>query len=129
MTLLELLEEAHHPRATLGRVVEPDLQLGDPPDPQPPTELTPDEGHRVLEGRDRGNALGLTADDAHPDPGMPQVGRRLDVGDRREPDPRVPHFSRQDRPDLLPQQLIDPFRPLSHLESPVWPAATSVSRM
>ena len=53
-------------------------------------------------------------DEAHPDPGRAQVRRRLDVGDGHEPDPRILDVLRQDRPDLLPQQLIDPISPCRH---------------
>ena len=42
-------------------------------------------------------ALGRLADDAHPDLGVAQVRRRLDVGDRREPDPRIRDLPGDDR--------------------------------
>ena len=45
---------------------------------------------------------------------MAQVRRRLDLGDRREPDPRIRDLTRDDRPDLLPQELVDPLGSLAH---------------
>ena len=60
-------------------------------------------------------ALGLLADDADPDLGVPEVRRRLDLRDRDEPDPRVGDLAGQDRPDLLPQQLVDALGPLVHV--------------
>src|SRR5207344_1629595 len=59
-------------------------------------------------------ALRGLADDAHPDLRMAEVRRRLDRGDRREPDPRIRDLPRDDLPDLLPQQLIDPLGSLAH---------------
>ena len=56
-----------------------------------------------------GLALGRLADDADPDLRMAQVGGRLDVRDRREPDPRIRDLTADDRADLLPQELVDPF--------------------
>ena len=79
-------------------VVEPDVKLGDALEPKPPAELVPHERHRALERADRrARASSVLADDAHPDPGVAQVGRRLDVGDGREPDARVRDLSRQER--------------------------------
>jgi hypothetical protein len=71
-----------------------------------------DEWH----GGERGDgrvALGRLADDAH-HLRMAQVRRRLDRRDRRETDARVGHVLRDDRPDLLPQQLVDPIGSLAH---------------
>ncbi len=45
-------------------------------------------------------------------------GVRLDIGDRHEPDARIRDVPRQDRPDLLAQELIDPVRPLAHRTLP-----------
>ena len=79
----------------LGRVVELDVEVRDPLDPEPLAQLVPDERHRVAQRRDRGVALGRLADDAHPDLGVAQVRRRLDLGDRGEPDPRIGHVPRR----------------------------------
>ena len=52
-------------------------------------QLVPDERHRPLERHDRRRRARRLADDADPDPGVAEVRRRLDPGDRGEPDPRV----------------------------------------
>ena len=91
----------------LHRVVEPDVELGDAPDPQPPAELVADEPHRVLERAERLLPVGPAADHAHPDLRVAEVRRRLDVGDRHEPDPRVGDLLREERADLLAQELVD----------------------
>ena len=44
---LELGQQLEDPRAALGGVVEVDVQVRDPPDPQPPAQLVADERHRV----------------------------------------------------------------------------------
>ena len=49
-------------------------------------ELVADERHRPAERGDRRRALRRLADDADPHLGMAQVRRRLDLGDRGEPD-------------------------------------------
>jgi hypothetical protein len=97
-----------------------DVEIGDALEPECLAELVTDERHGVLE-RGRGRlALRPLADDADPDLGMPQVGRRLDRRDRRESDPRIRHVPRDHSPDLLPQELIDPICPLAHVELS-WP--------
>ena len=52
-------------------------------------------------------ALGGLADDAHPDARGAEVRRRVDVGDRHEPDPRVLDVAGEDLADLLAQELVD----------------------
>ena len=66
-------------------------------------QLVPDERHRPLQRRDGHAALVRLADDADPHLGMAQVRRRLDLGDRRKPDPRIGDIPSHDGPDLLPQ--------------------------
>jgi len=110
----DLGEELEDARATLGGLVEVDVEVGDALDPQAFAELVPDERHGMAE---RGNgrvAFGRLADDADPDLGVPQVRRRLDLRDRDEPDPRIRHVPRDDRADLLPQELVDAFCSLAH---------------
>ena len=104
---LDLGQELEDPGAALGGVVEMDVQIRDPLDPQALAELVPDERHGVAERLDRGVAFGRLADDAHPDLGVAQVLGRLDIRDRDEPDPRIRHVPRDDRADLLPEQLVD----------------------
>ena len=50
---LELVEELEDARPALDRVVELDVQVRDPLDPQPRAELVADERHRVLERGER----------------------------------------------------------------------------
>ena len=50
---LELVEQLEDPGAALGRVVEADVELRDPPDPQPLAQLVADERHRVARARRR----------------------------------------------------------------------------
>ena len=107
-------EELEDPGAALGGVVEMDVQVRDPLDPQALAELVPDERHGVAQRLDRGIAFGRLADDAHPDLGVAQVRGRLDLRDRDEPDPRIRHITRDDRADLLAEQLVDPFGSLAH---------------
>ena len=111
---LELGEELEDPRAALGRVVEVDVQVRDPADPEPPAQLVADERHRVAQRGDRRVALGRLADHADPDLGMAQVLRGLDRRDRGKADPRIRDLPGQDRPDLLPQQLIHSLSSLAH---------------
>jgi hypothetical protein len=59
-------------------------------------------------------AIGLAADHAHPHLGVPEVRRRLDVGDRREPDTRVRELLGEQCPDLLAQELVDALGALAH---------------
>src|SRR4051794_19144062 len=111
---LELGDELEDTRPALSGVVEPDVELGDALQAQPVTELAPDEAHRFLERAKRLGALPGLSDDADPHLGMPKIGRGLDVGDGREPDPRVPDLFRQERPDLLPEEFVDAFSALRH---------------
>ena len=96
----------------LGRVVQLDVQHRDALDPQPFAQLVADERHRVGQRRDGLRPLVRLPDDAHPDLGVPQLAVRLDLRDRGEPHPRIGDLARDDAADLLPQQLIDPIRPL-----------------
>ena len=111
---LELVEEVQKTRPPLGRVVEPDVELRDPPDPQPAAQLVADIAHRLLQRAQRLVAIGLAADHAHPYLGVPEIRRRLDVGDRREPDARVRELLGEQRPDLLAQELVDALGALAH---------------
>ena len=111
---LELVEEVQKARPPLGRVVEPDVELRDAPDPQPAAQLVADIAHRLLQRAQRLVAIGLAADHAHPYLGVPEVRRRLDVGDRREPDARVRDLLGEQRPDLLAQELVDALGALAH---------------
>jgi hypothetical protein len=45
---------------------------------------------------------------------MAQIGRRFDLRDRGEPDPRIRHVSTHDRAYLLAQQLVDAVSALGH---------------
>jgi len=114
-TALELGQELQDPRPALGRVIELDVQLRDPLQVEPPTELVPDERHGPSERGDRRVALGGLADDADPDLGVPKIRGRLDLGDRGEPHPRIGDLARHDLADLLPKQLVHALRPLAHL--------------
>jgi hypothetical protein len=115
---LDLVQQAQDARPALRRVVEPNVELGDPLQPQSVTELAAHERHRPAEGFHRGVAFLWLADDADPDQGMPKIGRGLDVGDRGEADPRIRHLSRDDLGDFLAKQLVQLFRALAHLELP-----------
>jgi hypothetical protein len=111
---LELVEELQDAGAALGRRVEPDVEVGDPAEPHATAELVADERHRPAErGERRGALLGL-ADDAHPDAGVREVRRGLDVGDRHEPYPGVGDLAGEDRADLLAEQLVDALGALAH---------------
>ena len=112
--VLELVDEAQDPGAALARIVQADVELRDSLDPEAHAQLVPDERHRVGERGDRGGPLGLGADDAHPDLGMPKVRRRLHVGDRGKPDPGIGNVTGQQLPDLLSEQLIDAVSSLGH---------------
>ncbi len=111
---LELLEDPEHARPPLGRLVERHVEGRDPPDAQTAAELMADVAHRALEGGDGLRALRRAADDADADARMAQVRRRLDGGHGREADVRILDVLRQDAPDLLPQELVDPLGPLAH---------------
>ena len=111
---IDLGEELEDARTALSGLVEVDMEVGDALDPQALAELVPDERHGVAERGYGRIAFGRLADDADPDLGVPQVRRRLDLGDRDEPDPRIRHIPRDDRADLLPQELVDPFCSLAH---------------
>jgi hypothetical protein len=45
---------------------------------------------------------------------MGQVGRGLDLGDRGKADSRILDLTREEAPDLLPEQLVDPIGPSRH---------------
>ena len=111
---IELREELEDARATLGGLIEVDMKVGDALDPQALAELVPDERHGVAERRHGRISFGWLADDADPDLGVPEVRRRLDIGDRDEPDPRIRQVPRDDLADLLPEKLIDSFGSLTH---------------
>src|SRR4051794_16824898 len=115
---IKLGKELEDPRATLGGLVEVDVQVRDPLDPQPLPELVADERHRVTQSLDGCIALGRLADDAHPHLRVTEIRCGLDLGDRDEPDPRIRHIAADDRPDLLPQQLVDALRSLAHERRP-----------
>ena len=117
--LLELVEQVEDPGPALERVVELEVELRDPLQPEPLAELVTDERHLPAHrGQRRLPLLGL-ADHADRHPGVAQVRRRLDVGDRGEPDPRVVDLAAEDLADLLPQQLVDSIRSLRHRSPPV----------
>ena len=105
----ELGEQLEDARAALGGVVELDMEVRDPLDPQARAELVPDERHRrdAAPPRSRVRSAGwpMTLTQTLR---VAEVRRRLDRGDRGEPDPRIRDVPRDDRPDLLPQELIDP---------------------
>ena len=105
--LAQLVEQLEHARAAFRSLVQVDVQVRDALDPQRPTQLVADERHRPLQRGDRPAALGRLADDADPHLGVAQVWRRLDLRDGREPDARIRDIPSHDRPDLLPQQLVD----------------------
>jgi hypothetical protein len=50
---------------------------------------------------------------------MPKIRGRLDLGDRREPDPWIGDLAGDDLPDLLSEQLVDPVSPLTHERSSI----------
>ena len=103
---LELSKELEHARPPLSGVVELDVQVGDALEPKRPAELVADERHRPAQRRDRLRPLLRLADHAHPHLRMAQVGRRLDLGDRREPDARIRDVPGNDAADLLPQVTV-----------------------
>ena len=72
-------------------------------------------GMAWVRARDRLGPLLRLPDDADPDLGVPKLAVGLDLRDRGEPDPRIGDLARDDAADLLPQQLIDPIRPLGHV--------------
>src|SRR6185295_2696756 len=111
---LERGQELEHPRPALGCVVQAHVELGDPPEPDAPAQLVPDEGHRALERLQRLVTLLRLADDADPDARGRQVWRRLHVGDGHEADARVLDVAREDLADLLAQQLVDAVGSLGH---------------
>ncbi len=117
--MLKLIEEVEHPRSLFGGLVQADVQVRDPPQAQARTELVANEGHGVLERPDRFGPLGRAADDAHPDPGVGQIGGRLDPGHGGEADPGILHVAREKSSDLLPEQLVDPIGPSRHRSWPV----------
>jgi hypothetical protein len=120
LSRVELGEELEDARATLGGLVEVHVQVRDPLDPEPLPELVPDERHSVTQRRDGGISFSRLPDDAHPDLGVAEVGRRLDLGDGDEPDTRIRHIPTDDLADLLPQELVDPLGSLAH-GRPSWP--------
>jgi hypothetical protein len=91
--LVELVEQPEDPGPPFRRLVEPDVELGDPLDPEPATELVADERHRMLERRDRRLPFIGLADHAHPHTGMPQIGRGLHVGYGRKPNARIRYLA------------------------------------
>ena len=83
---LELVEQLQDARAPLGRVVELDVQVGDALDAQGLAQLVPHERHRPAERGDRrGRSLGWPMTLTHT-LRVAQVGRRLHLRDRGEPD-------------------------------------------
>lgn len=125
-TRFQFAQQAQDACSALRRIVDLDMEVGDPSDPQASAKLVPHERHRPAKGRDRRITLGGLTDDAHPDLGMPQVGRGLDRGDRGKPDTRVSDVPGHDRPDLLPEQLVNPLGSLAHLSQkpPAKPSGT-----
>jgi hypothetical protein len=113
-TRLELVEQLEDACSALGGVIELDMEVWDPLQPQRPAELVPHERHRPAQGRDCFRTLPRLADHAHPYLGMAQIGRRLDLRDGGEPHPGIRHLTTHDPPDLLPEKLIDAIRPLRH---------------
>jgi hypothetical protein len=126
VTFLELREELQDPRAALCRLIGMDVERRDALQSEAPPELVLYEARRSSEGGKRRAPLGIGPDDADPYLGVAEVRCRLDVGDRREPDPRVGDVAGEDRADLLAQQLIDAVHPLAHRGRPV-PAGDAVS--
>ena len=119
MAGVELVEQMEDPCPALERLVELEMELRDPLHPEPLAELVPDERHRPAHRDDRRTAALGRADDADADLRVAEVGLRLDARDRGEPDPRVVDLLRQDRPDLLAEELVDPVRPGRHRAAPI----------
>src|SRR4029453_11634880 len=113
------MQQPEHSGTALRGVVQANVEVGDALEPQPPAKLAPHERHRAAEGSDRGIALRLLTDDAHPDLRMTQVGRGLHVRDRDEADSGISNLAGDDARDLLPQQLVELLRPFAHSNRPV----------
>ncbi len=58
--------------------------------------------------------VGCIADDRDPHVGVAQLPVDVDLGHGHEPDARVGDLARDDGADLLAQQLVEPFGPLTH---------------
>jgi hypothetical protein len=113
-TRLELVEELQHPRPTLDRVVELEVELGDPLQAEALAQLVANERHCPPERLQGGLPIARLTDDADGHAGMTEIGRRLDAGDRGEPDPGIVEVAGQDRRHLLPEKLVDPRGSLRH---------------
>jgi hypothetical protein len=124
VALLELVEQPEHTSPALRGVIESDVELRDPLEPEARPELATYERHRPVQGGDGLVTLGPLADHADPDPRVAEIRIGLDVRDRHEADPRVGHLAGEDLPDLLPKKLVDAIRALSH-----WQSRTEVSPM
>ena len=110
----ELVEELQDARPAFGRVVELDVEIGDAPDPERLAQLVPDERHRPAEGGDgrrllAGWPMTLTQTRAWRRSGV--VSTRVIVAN---PIARIRDLPGHDRPDLLPEQLVDPVGALAH---------------
>ena len=69
------------------------MEVRYPLEPQARAELAAEEHHGVLERGERFGSFVVPPDDAHPDLGMAQVGRGLDLGDGGEADPGIGHLA------------------------------------
>ena len=108
------MQELEDTGAALRGVVEANVKVRDALEPEPPAKLAPHEWHRPTEGGDGCIAFRGLTDDAHPDLRVTQVGRGLHVRDRDEADPGIADLAGHDLRDLLPQQLIQLVRALTH---------------
>ena len=86
---LQLVQELEDTGAALRGVVEANVKVRDAFEPEPPAKLAPHEWHRPTERGDGCIAFRGLTDDAHPDLGVTQVGRGLNVRDRDEADPGI----------------------------------------
>jgi hypothetical protein len=120
---LELVEQLENAGPALCGLVNLDVKLRDPAQADLWSELTPNERHRPAKRGERCGPFPGLPDQAEPDPGMGQVRRRFDLGERDKSDSRIGDFASDDAADLLAKQLVDAICPLAHEVGPRTPRA------
>src|SRR6266511_568748 len=109
----ELIDQLGHPDPPLDRWIVFERQLGSAFHPQLAREERLQHSVRSCETLQAALALALRAEHRDEDAGVTEIGRRLDAGDRDEPDPRVLQLGER-RSEYLLDRLVHSSHPLSH---------------
>src|SRR5215472_6511521 len=103
----QVLEQLFDPILTGDRFVVDEFELGHAPQPQPRSDLPPQERNRAMQRAVRLAPRALVAERREEHAGVLEIGRDLHPGDRHEADPRIVHLAREQLAELSPDLIGD----------------------